>query len=395
MDSTDSRRQFLRLGGAGVAVALAGCLGALDSGGSKTPAYAEDIVPDGDGNVFALYTTWEGSDTGFPGDGGGIVGEGEREGNGGTGAGTGSPEDPLLLPIISPLAVGLFGGFTLGFTPLSPVLDFDGGGGGSGGRTNNESGEEGGDTEVTTEIDEIVMTLDGENFAFVMSGDIDTGELDELLTGESEVPGLAAVNYTESGQMNGYTRYEVGETDEGETDGENATIDVDIDAGTSAIGVSSEKILFGSPAALDRLTGGGGANPAADSDTVQWLLETAGDGEFGVTVYAPDGFNEDTFDGGDEQNDDQDDGGTGPNVGEQAEAVFEQLDATPVGLSGMLSEVSNDGGDANLAIEFESDIESSLEESIRSEFGTEAQSRSFEFDGNRVSIDGRYTDLDE
>lgn len=414
MDSIDSnRRRILTLGGTGAVLALAGCLDTLDGGGGgddggSMPAYADDLVTGENGNVVAFYTTWDEEE--FPGGvnnetgggiigggpddetGGGIIGGGNNETGGGIiGGGTGGQGmegavDPLLFPVASPVFVGLFAGFTLGFTPLAPVLGLSGGG-----LFGGQSGGQGDEESVKTEITELLMTVSGDGFALVMNGDIDTEEVGELLTGDGGGSGTLGLTYSEAGERNGYTRYELdADSDSTESDSGNITLDVDAE-GLGGIAVDSGSILVGSPGALDRLTGDAGS-AVDESDTLSWLLGASGDGEFGVTMHAPDGFQEAAMEQGENQNSTGDIGGgvgTGPSIGNETQQIIEALDTTVTGLSGTASE-TGDGQqfDVQMGMSFGSDVGSDLEETIRSTFGTSTDDVSYEFDGNRVTISG-------
>jgi hypothetical protein len=444
MDSTDiDRRRFLTLGGAGTIAALAGCMDVLDSGGGSgdTPAYSEDLATDEDGNVVAFYTTWEedGFDTGG-GSGGGIIGGGpnnetgggigggidggpnnetgggigggigggpNNETGGGIGGGIGggpnnetgggesmgNMQDPLLFPAASPVLVGLFAGFTLGFTPLAPVLGLSGGGLFGIGMGNQNETENEASTE--TEITDALMTFSGDGFAFVMNGNIDTDEVGELLGGNAGGTGLT---YSETGERNGYTRYEL-DTDSGIGGGGSGNVTVDIDTeGLGGIAVSSDSILIGSSGALDRLTGEAGS-AVDESDTLSWLLEASGDGEFGVTMHVPEGLDEAAMDGGNQSDTgggigggDGGIGGGGGGIDNETQEILEQLDVTVTGISGTASEAG--GGeelDVEMGMSFGSEIGSDIEETIRSEFGSSSDDVSFDFDGSRVAISGTVT----
>ena len=404
------RRQALRFGGVGAALAVAGCLGTLRGGGdSTTPPYSDDLITTEDGSVVALYTTLDESAFGDGEGGGGLVGGGGNVTGGGGiiggggnvtggggivggggnvtgGDGAGASPDPLLFPATAPVFVGFFGGFVLSFTPLSPLLN-TGSDALSGGTGNKSTGPE-----LSTEIDEMLMVAGDDGFAFVMSGDIDTGELGELLTGESAVTGFTPVRYAESGQVNGYTRYTVENTSD-EDDSGNTSLEVDIDEEQSSIAVGSDSVVFGSQETIARVTDSGRANPADESGTLGWLIENSGDGDFGVTVHAPGGFDETSLD----RDEDGDTGegqneAIGPDIGDQVPAVFEQLDVTPVGVSGTMTAESDSQFDAEMGVVFESELGSNARELIRSEFGSEADDRTLSFDGDRVAISGSYTE---
>jgi hypothetical protein len=396
MGPTDcNRRDLLKLGGAGAVVAVAGCLDSLGGSSSSAPSYRDDLVADEDGNVVAFYTTW-GENELFSGsdEGGDSTDDGFGAGNGGdSSAGEGDLQDPLLFPVASPLLISVFGAFTLGFTPLSPVLGLEDGSGAMGNSSESNA------PEVQTEISEVLMTANGDGFAFSMSGDIDTDELDELLTGESELLGFVPIQYTESGEINGYTQYDI----EGGTGGEgrNGTgFEVDIDEDASSIAIGSDRIIFGAPEAIDRLTADGSANPAGESETLDWLLGASGDGDFGVTVYAPEGLDGDTLDeiGGGGTDDDgsagDGDNTTDPDVGEQAEAIFEQLDVTPLGISGTMTEESEEEAAVEMGVVLDSEIQGEVRETIESEFGADADDRSLDFQGDRVAVSGSYSDIE-
>jgi hypothetical protein len=380
MDTIDTdRRQFLGFGGAGTVLALAGCLDVLDSGGNSSPSYTDDLIADEDGNLVAFYSTW-GEEAGFEDD------EDETDSDDGTDNedSMGNLEDPLLAPVGSALVIGLFSGFTLGFTPLSPVLGPENGGFGGTGGTENESDAESGPA-VETEITEVLMMTTDDAFAFVMRGDIDRDEVGTLLTGESDIMGVAPVTYTESGSNNGYTTYEIAGDIENDS---NFNVDVE-DAGTVAVG--DDSIVVGTAESVDRFTGDA-SNPAEEFDTLEWLLGTAGDGEFGVTMHAPAGLDEANLTGDNNESNTGPDPGMDSDLDEEAEDILEDLDVTPLGLSGTIREESDEQAAVDMGIAFESTISEEARSAIESEFGTEAEDRSFDFQDNRVAISGTYTE---
>ena len=402
MGSTDTdRRRFLQLCGAGVALAAAGCLDGLGGDDSNASPYADTLVSE-DGVVFASYTAWEtdsltGEDSAIGGNVSIGGGSGAIDGGSGPTGGDEAPQDPLLAPVVSPLLVGFAAGFGVGATPLAPLLgagDPLGGGGFTGpGDTGNESEQTPEPASFETEISALLLTVGTGGTALQIRGDIDTEEVDGLLQGSADDGAL--LGYTRTGEQNGYTRYEPETTDGGNSGDGDTGLDVDIDTDQmSALAVGSDEILLGGADSIDRLTDDGAESAVSEFDSLAWLLEAAGDGEAGLTVHAPEGNFEDALD--DAENSSQDEGGgtvgPGPGLDNETMSVVEELDATPLGLSGMARE--GDGGNTveiDMGLVFESEIESDLRETIRSTFGTGTEDTTFEFDGDRVTISGTFT----
>jgi hypothetical protein len=301
--------------------------------------------------------------------------------------------------VLSPFLVGFAAGFGVGVTPLAPLLGVDSplggflgpGGTGDGGEESPDPGS------FETDISALLLTVGTGGTALQIRGDIDTEEVDGLLQGDADDDTL--LGYTRTGEQSGYTRYESEPPAVGNGEGGDADFDVDIDVEmdqTSVLAVGADEILVGGADSIDRLTDDGTGSAVSEFDSLAWLLETAGDGEAGLTVHAPEGTIEDALDSVGNSSQGEDVGtvgpGPGPGLDNETMGVLEELDVTPLGLSGMARE--RDGGDTvdiDMGLVFESELGSDPRETIRSTFGTGAEDTSFEFDGDRVAISGTFT----
>ncbi|SEP65137.1 hypothetical protein [Natrinema salaciae] len=253
-----NRRNVLKLAGASLATGVAGCLGSNEEngngtgGGDEPPAYTRWLAADDDGGVGYVYvdlTTFENADTGNESTGG--------ESN------TDVQADPMVgLPMAGTVAAAIVVSFGLSAYGLEGMVDY------------GQSEEQAGGTEsMDSSVDAMIST----NEAVVLTGDIDTAEVDETLTTEPE--GFSFTEqYERTDEIGDYPVYTP-------VDGE----------GNGSIAVGDSALVFTAGGDTDDPTGAirtpieaaaGDVERATDElEAFDWLVSQAGHGDFVVGGY--------------------------------------------------------------------------------------------------------------
>lgn len=255
--------------------------------------------------------------------------------------------DPLIeSPTAAPLFVGFAGGFGVGVSGLSPYLEMEA------------------DREV--EINSTVNEQFVANETYVLLGDIDTAEADDLLVDPPDIGGDFPLQpFEEIDEYSGYTLYQP------------VTEEEDVD---QTIAVSDRAVIHGETRpnverTIDSATGQG-IRTVDEYDEFEWLLAETDGQDLLFGGYNPDGLDEEPEEGFDEEED----------------PLFE-LEETATGVMYSASFAAEDL-EAKAAITFDGPISADGESLIRDELGTQASEVSYDFDGARVIITGTYN-IDE
>lgn len=328
MERTLDRRTALRLGGAATVAAVAGCSALPGGGDSSGSGQYSQYLGVRDNQVFFAYADFEALeelDTG-------------TQGGGGSGGGP-DFEDPMLAPAGGLILIVLSAGLQLGTLGL-------------GGLTQTEE-----ESELDSQASQILLA----NETVVVIGDMDTGEIDDLLTSSSEENTLAT-EFEQTEESGGYTFYEpAGDSDAVGSQG-------------SIIAVSGNELLTAtSREAIDSVVNAknGDGRATDEFDEFQWLIDNGGDGHIAVGGYGPDGF-ESSGSGGDST-------GSGLSVVEES--------------GGFVGSISLDGEDATSVLAASSDrISEGQQSQIESEFQSDRTEVSIDFQGDgRLVAEATYS----
>ncbi len=247
---TIHRRDTLKLVGAAATAAIAGCSDApgLGSGGGDDPdppAYSDWLTTDDDALVYASLE-WSALEE-FQSDGGEDEDPIVDDENAG--------DDPMIgLPTGGLVAVGLAGSFGLAAFGLSGLVALEGQQGGS---------------EFDSSVEKMVLA----NEAFVVTGDLETDELDDRLTGESQ--SMFSQQYEQTETIGDYDVY------------------TPVSGERNAIAISEDALVFAvdSDAPVDVIrapieaSAGDTERATAEHEDLAWLAATGGDGHLVLGLY--------------------------------------------------------------------------------------------------------------
>ena len=253
-----TRRNVLGVAGASMATGIAGCLGSNEGGngngngdGSDLPEYHRWLTTDSNGSLSYVYVDWN------------HLSNLESGNQSTSNATTGSQSDPMLgLPITGMMAAAFVVGFGLSAYGLSGMINYS--------QSGTETDETGG---MNSKSDAMLST----NEAIVLTGDIDTEEVDGILTAEPEGFSLSK-QYEQTDEIGDYAVY----TPVNEE-------------GSEAIAVSDGALVFTSrdditepvDAVRTPIEAAAGETERATeaNDEVEWLVSTAGHGHLVVGGY--------------------------------------------------------------------------------------------------------------
>lgn len=339
-----SRRRLLQLGAAGAAVATAGCSGILgDDDGGDVPGYASYLPvtgEDGDseGEAFVAYLDIAALDE-LP----------DSEDSGGGGGSDTVPSDPMLgFPLSGAVALAFVGALSL--APLGFSSTFSG------------SESDGGDSDDSEPpIDEMLIAGSG----VVVTGDFDTDALGERVTSENENSLRPALEQVD--EIGDYTVYA-----NPDPAGEEQT----------RYAIGSEEIVIGTQEEIQRVVDviNGDSQPAHEAfDEFRWLLSEAGDGLIVTGGYSPDG----EFTGGDSED--------GEGESDSFTQEFEELEAANGGVGSLDFDSDAQQATARLALSFD-ELSDEQRSEIESSLGGLSEDISVEFEDNRVTAEGTYSE---
>jgi len=336
-----SRRRLLQLGAAGAAVATAGCSGILgDDDDSGVPGYASYIPVTGDdgdseGEAFVAYLDIAALEE---------LPESGEDGSGGSSDTL--PSDPMLgFPLSGAIALAFVGAFSLAPLGFSDAFSDSGSG-------------DSGDSE--SPIDEMLIAGAG----VVVTGEFDTEALGEEVTTQNEdslQPTLEQVD-----EIGGYTVYA-----NPDSTGEEQT----------RYAIGSEEILIGTQTEIQRVIDvvNGDSQPAHEVfDEFRWLLSEAGDGMIATGGYSPDG---------EFTSEDSEDGDQSDSLGPE----FESIEAANGGVGSLDFDGETQEATARLALSFD-ELSDDQQSEIESSLGGSAEEISVEFEDNRATAEGTYSD---
>ena len=224
--------------------------------GEESIVYADLTVPR---EYEEQFSTLFGEDS--------LVSEAEDEG------GDGEPTDPMIEPVGGFAAILLIAGFTVDQTGLSGLLD------------DGMNGETDAGPAFETTIDEVLIT----NGALVMSGDIDTAEVDNALTAavtDEDDEMLQTIEYEADGSIGEYDRYRPLEGSLNSIAVGDDAIVMETEADVSAL----EPVIGAKTGDRDRAT--------ETNDDFEWLLSSIEHGHIAVGGY-DESFEDDTDTGDD------------------------------------------------------------------------------------------------
>ncbi|MFW5956261.1 MAG: hypothetical protein ACOCQY_02545 [Halorhabdus sp.] len=333
--TTLHRRRFLALGAAATAVALGGCLGSSDG----VPSYAE-WIPATDGGVhvgyldFSIASEADGGEELLP-----LILP--TDATGGPGevlagvSGLDSVDDPLLT---WPLEVGgqLIGGAALGIavSGLGYLVDPEQPGRG---------------------IEELFMA----DTVAVGRGTIDREEAAETLQSGSDGP-IGEIQFEEAGSMGEFTLYEP--TDDETLDGVTAVSEASV-----LVADTSQEIRR-----VVETTQGEHAREIEETETFEWLLETAGDGHVAGGWMGPIDL-EDVY------------------FGDPSERPVDDLLRSDDDVLASVSFDANDGAvTANLAVQ--RPLDDATTSRFESRFGSESNDHSVSIEDEQVTASGTYSE---
>jgi len=333
--TTLHRRRFLELGAAATAVSLGGCLGS----GNDTPSYAEWIPATDDGvHVgyldFSIATDAQSGDELLP-----LILPADATGSSrevlSEVSGLDSVDDPLLT---WPLEVGgqLIGGAALGIavSGLGHLVD-------------PEQPDRG--------IDELFMA----DSVAVGRGEIDLDEAAESLRSGSDGP-IGEIPFEESGSVGEFTLYEP--TDDETLDGVTAISETAV-----LVADTREEIRR-----VVETTQGERDREIAETETFEWLLETAGDGHVAGGWLGPIDLADVYF--GD------------PNE----RPVDELLRSDDDVLASVAFDADNGAVTADLAVQ--RSLDDATAERFESRFGSESEDYTVSIEDERVTASGTYSE---
>ena len=352
MDSSTVDRRTLLLGSAAGVAALAGCADTIGGGGNNSggglPSYTQLVTPGEKMESLAVYLDLEAAS--------GLEGVDSGQGNGGESA----TEDGLLgIPAVGFFFLA-FGQLPLATAGLDVLVEdaepFT--------SEEDEQSEDGPvfDTELT---DELLLTQ-----GLVLRGDIDTGEIDEILTttpddGFSRQQAFEQIDTTDG--------FEVYETVEGTE---------------QVVGVGGDAIFVTETTdELEQLIGarnGEQTRTAETSEAFEWVNTEISDGYLRLTLWGDDGVEESTP-GGDDNSSRRD--------GLTDEAVFEAVGTTVA----VASTLAGDSGEtqADLALVVDGELTDKAKSVLEDELGVTADDVAFEFEGDRLLVSGTYSEPED
>ncbi|ELY49306.1 hypothetical protein C493_20586 [Natronolimnohabitans innermongolicus JCM 12255] len=363
------RRNLLRLTGAAAVAStagLAGCLGGSDdengSGddptSSQSAPYRNWLASTDDDAVFVAHLDWSGLEALENGDSESVIGgEDADDEDQDLDDGETPLEDEEDLLLAAPLmgtffvAVGTLG--LLG-TGLEELLDSEDDTGGEDDSTADDADGDPADFETT--VDDVFWVND----AYVITGDVETDEIHEILTEDPDDEFGMKTVYEPTDEIGGFDIYEPVEDDSAFTSTEDA-----IAVGEDAIALSMGS--EGEP--TDDLRGpleaysGDGDRAVDEHDDLSWLLETAGSGHVAFGAFG-DLENEEDLEIGDDEDHDELAGATG--------------------FFGSMSVESESESSLAFAAVFD-ELDDDQEAELSAELGTSTTDADLEFDADRVS----------
>lgn len=358
------RRTMLTVAGASLIAGTAGCLGSSGESGNgdgngtgsenEPPAYSRWLATGDDGGVGYIYvdlTTFESTDTGNESTGSEPTEE--------------TDADPMIgLPMIGTLSAAIVVSFGLSAYGLEGMVDY---------------GQSGGQTDGTESLDSSAEAMISTNEAIVLTGDIDTAEVDETLTTEPE-----GFSFTEQ-----YERTdEIGDYD--------VYTPVDGD-GTDAIAVGESALVFTASGDVDDPIGtirtpietaAGDAERATDElEVFEWLVSRAGRGDFVLGGYGeefePDEGTSATDSGGNVT--DIESGGQ-----DEIDAEYSELE----GLEGAVSSLTLADSGTQATGEFAAILGDADADALEDSLGSSAAESSVEIEDDRVTASATWESLE-
>jgi len=321
-----SRRRVLQATGAGAVAATAGCMGLFEDE-EGVPDYASYVAVSendaGNDEVFIAYMDFEALNE--------LDDEGEDSGEDDD-----FPEDPMLgYPITGAVALLLFAGFTIGTTGLAPLVDDK-------------------DDSLDSQVSELLLASP----AIAMIGDMETDEIGEVLTAESE--NAFSTTYEEVDEFEGYTIYGSG--------------DESGDATRFAVG--GDEIFVGEQADIEKaieIAAGDRERAHETFDEVEWLLSEAGRGMMVTGGYSPDGGLEEA----------EETSGDGPE--------YPAIESAQGGMGSLEFDEDDREVSAEFALSFD-DLGSSTQEELENSLGADADDSSVDVDDDRVTAEATYSE---
>ncbi|SIR54887.1 hypothetical protein [Natronorubrum daqingense] len=357
---TVDRRTMLKAAGTAAVLSttgLAGCLGGNgddDDSGSESdalPAYESWIVMDDERATFA-YIDWAGleeleddadDDEADPTDPEEDDASDEYE-----------DEDPMIaVPMAGMLAVAMGASFGTAGTGLDTVIDMEG------------DALAADDAETT--LEELLLVND----AYVFTGDVDVEEVETALLEEHDDPLMDAATFEQTDEHGEFTVYESEPEDDAESTATSDAVAVSAEAIVLAPGGETDDGIDSLTPVLEGVEGDGERATDAEAD-IEWLLETAGEGQIVFGGYG----------------EDEDDETTAPDEEELEEpnaAGDEEFDGA-TGIVASLSLEEDESADGNLAATFDS-IDDETESELEADVGSSADDVTLEIDrdAGRVS----------
>ncbi|SDR11496.1 hypothetical protein [Natronobacterium texcoconense] len=332
------RRSMLRLAGGTAAATMAGTAGCLDTvglGNTGTATYSSWLAAgDTDDETFYAYVDWaafEQFDDLEP--------ESNPEEDEIDDEAVADRDDPMLAaPLLGVVVVSFGASFTLMGTGLTDLVAVD-----------DESAFE-------TSVDDVLLTDE----VVVLTGDVDTDEIDETLVEPPESEWDVKTEYEQTTTIDGFSVYEP--TDE---DGFGMGFSED-----ETVAVGNDALLFANGSddaeAIDQLRNAIGAHAGDEqrqrevNEDIEWLLTEAGSGHVAIGSYG----NPDTDDD------------------LEADEELEELD----GARGFTASLTIEGpskSTGEFAAIFD-DLDEDVEATLETEVGSTAASVEYEVDGDRI-----------
>ena len=256
-----TRRNVLGVAGASMATGVAGCLGSNEAGngngngnGVDLPEYHRWLTTDSNGSLSYVYIDWNHLST---------LEYGNQSTSNST---TGSQSDPMLgLPLTGMVAAAFVVGFGLSAYGLSGMINY-----GQYSQSGTETDETGG---MNSKSDAMLST----NEAIVLTGDIDTAEVDGILTAEPEGFTLSK-QYEQTDEIGDYGVY----TPANEEGSEAIAVSDGALVFTSGDGVTEPVDAIRTPI---EAAAGETERATEANDDLEWLVSTAGHGHLVVGGY--------------------------------------------------------------------------------------------------------------
>ncbi|MFD1563037.1 twin-arginine translocation signal domain-containing protein [Haloarchaeobius amylolyticus] len=354
-----NRRNVLKAAGASMATGVAGCLGSNEAGngngngnGIDLPGYHRWLTTDSNGSLSYIYVDWN------------HLSNLESGNQSTTNATTDSQSDPMLgLPLTGMMAAAFVVGFGLSAYGLSGMVNY------------SQSGTETDESEdLSSKSDAMLST----NEAIVLTGEIDTEEVDGILTAEPEGFSLSK-QYEQTDEIDDYDVY--------------TPVD---EEGSEAIAVSDSALVFTSgdditePVDAIRTpieaAAGETERATAESDDLEWLVSTAGHGHLVLGGYG------ETFESPSESDDES--GDDVSDIGSETQDEFNMEYSELEGVDGGVSSLTFDDTGSQASGKFAAILGDGDASALEDSLGSSAAESSVEIEDGRVTASATWESLD-